>query len=70
MKDLTGTISIEPNINYVAVATKCIICNDEIILREYNNVVRDPTFICDKCKAAILKVRKEMEEENETNNHH
>ena len=63
MSDTTGIIPIEPNITYVSVATKCIICNDEIILRGYNNLAYDHIFVCDKCKAAILKVRKEMEEE-------
>jgi hypothetical protein len=58
----TETILLEPNIQYASIATKCIICNDEIILQEYNNVAHDRIFVCDKCKAAILKVRKEMEE--------
>lgn len=53
----TGTIKLEPNIQYVSVATKCIICNDEIILQEYNNVAHDRVFICDKCKAAIMAMR-------------
>lgn len=53
----TKTISLEPNITYVSVATKCIICNDEIILREYNNVAYDRIFVCDKCKAAIMAMR-------------
>lgn len=59
----TGTIKIEPNVTYESVATTCKICGEEIILRDYNNIAYDRFQICDKCKAAILKVRKEMEEE-------
>lgn len=60
----TGTIKLEPNIQYVSVATKCIICDEEIILRDYNNIVYDRFQICDKCKQAIMAMRKQLEEED------
>lgn len=64
MSDTIKTISLEPNDKYVQVGTNCIICNDTIILSEYN-IRYNRILICDKCKAAILKVRREMEEKNE-----
>lgn len=65
MSDTTKTILLEPNIQYVSIATKCKICGEEIILVDKNNIAYDRFQICDKCRAAILKIRKEMEEENE-----
>ena len=63
MSDTTGIIPLEPNITYVSIAAKCIICNDEIILHEYNNIAHDRVFVCDKCKQAIMAMRKQLEEE-------
>ena len=59
----TGTIKFEPNITYVSVATNCIICGEEIILSDKNNLVYDRYKICDKCRAAIMAMRKKLEEE-------
>lgn len=59
----TGTIKIEPNITYVSVATTCQICGEEIILRDKNNIAYDRFPICDKCKQAIMAMRKQLEEE-------
>ena len=66
----TGTIKIEPNVTYVSVATTCKICGEEIILRDYNNIAYDRFQVCDKCRAAIMAMRKQLEEKNETNNHY
>ena len=60
----TGTIKIEPNVTYVSVAITCKICGEEIILRDYNNIAYDRFQICDKCKAAIMDMRKQLEEED------
>ena len=57
-----GTIKIESNVTYESVATTCKICGEEIILRDYNNIVYDRFQICDKCKAAIMAMRKQLEE--------
>lgn len=59
----TKTIKIEPNVTYVSVATTCKICGEEIILRDYNNIAYDRFQICDKCKQAIMAMRKKLEEE-------
>ena len=63
MIDLTTLTPIDPNTKYVpAVATNCIICNDTIILKNYD-INNNNVCVCDKCKAAVLKIRKQMEEE-------
>lgn len=68
MIDLTTLTPIDPNFKYVpTTATNCIICNDTIILHN-DDINRNNAFICDKCKAAILKVRREMEEETNGRN--
>ena len=57
MSDTTKTISLEPNITHVSIATKCIICGEEIILADKNNIAYDRFQICDKCRAAIMAMR-------------
>lgn len=41
------------------IATSCMICGDRVALPWS----RDPHKICDKCKAAVMKMRSSMEQE-------
>lgn len=63
MIDITKITPIDPSIKYIpTTATNCIICNDTIILNDCE-VLYHNAFVCDKCRAAVLKIRREMEEE-------
>lgn len=40
------------------IATNCLICGEGVAMKNIN----DTPKICDKCKAAVMKVRKESED--------
>ena len=41
------------------ISVRCIICDESVPLRGFF----DRSMVCDKCKAAIMKVRAEIDEE-------
>lgn len=47
-----------PTFNIVKTAIPCLICGEDIICE---GIAYTP-MICDKCKAAVMKVRKESED--------
>lgn len=42
----------------VALATHCLICGESVPASSINYVPK----VCDKCKAAVMKIRKESED--------
>ena len=51
--------------NHVTLCIKCLICDESIDLDEYEEEYvkyNKPLFkVCDKCKAAVMKIRNDME---------
>lgn len=65
IEDKMGTAKLSGN-NSVSLATSCLICNEFVILDDFEiariNYGRDVNpKICDKCKRAIMYIRKETD---------
>ena len=63
-----ATITLNNN-NSVSFATSCLICNESIPLDDFEiariKYGRDiAPKICDKCKNAVMQMRKELEKRN------
>lgn len=64
--DWSIPITVNDNTTYKCViSTHCLICDDPIDLNEMESLHAQRgkvSFkICDKCKSAVMKIRKEME---------
>ena len=55
--DKWGVTAKDSNVSTIALAVKCLICGESIP----TGSLRETVKICDKCKAAVMKVREEME---------
>ena len=65
---MQGDVASEPSFK-PSIGVGCLICNEYVGLSEmeekmlYASIHLNPK-ICDKCKAAVMKVRKELESES------
>ena len=55
----------ETKTEIVKIAKGCLICGEGVAINYY---MGNESVICDKCKAAVMKVREEIEVQKETRN--
>ena len=64
-----GTIDWTDSIDYIKekldtydIGVECFICEERTSMSSHDRRARHAVFICDKCKAAILHIRKLLED--------
>lgn len=53
---------IKEKLNTYDIAVECFICGEYTSMNSHDHRARHAVFICDKCKAAILHIRKLLED--------